>query len=267
MLSTFGVRVTVLEQGPHLLGAEDPDIARAVAEIFAGEGIDVRADVRVSRVARKPDGSVAAVLADGQELIADELLVAAGREPATSGLGLEAAGVRLDGRGFVAVDDELRTSAEHTWAAGDVAGGPQFTHRSLDDYRVLKANLAGSHRSIAGRLMPYAVFLTPELARVGMTERQARDAGREVRVARIPVAAIPRARTARETGGVWKAVVDAYTAEILGVALLGHDAGEALTTVQTAMLCGLPYTALRDMVITHPTMTEGLNLLFEAVPD
>jgi pyruvate/2-oxoglutarate dehydrogenase complex dihydrolipoamide dehydrogenase (E3) component len=267
MLSTFGVRVTVLEQGPHLLAAEDPDIARAVAEIFAGEGIDVRADVRVSRVARKPDGSVAVVLADRQELSADELLVAAGREPATSGLGLQAAGVRLDERGFVAVDDELRTSAEHTWAAGDVAGGPQFTHRSLDDYRVLKANLAGSHRSIAGRLMPYTVFLTPELARVGMTERQARDAGREVRVARIPVAGIPRARTARETGGVWKAVVDAYTAEILGVALLGHDAGEALTTVQTAMLCGLPYTALRDMVITHPTMTEGLNLLFEAVPD
>lgn len=257
----------MLERDPQLLGREDPDIASAVAEIFAGEGIDVRTGVAVSRVTRNADSSVTAVLADHAEVTADELLVAVGREPVAADLELDTAGVRLDEQGFVAVDDELRTTAEHTWAAGDVAGGPQFTHRSLDDYRVLKANLAGARRSIAGRLMPYTVFLTPELARVGLTERQAREAGREVRVARIPVATIPRARTARETAGVWKAVVEAHTAEILGVALLGHEAGEALTTVQTAMLAGLPYTALRDMVITHPTITEGLNLLFAAVPD
>jgi pyruvate/2-oxoglutarate dehydrogenase complex dihydrolipoamide dehydrogenase (E3) component len=267
MLNTFGARVTMLERDPQLLGREDPDIASAVAEIFAGEGIDVRTGVAVSRVTRNADSSVTAVLADHAEVTADELLVAVGREPVAADLGLDTAGVRLDEQGFVAVDDELRTTAEHTWAAGDVAGGPQFTHRSLDDYRVLKANLAGARRSIAGRIMPYTVFLTPELARVGLTERQAREAGREVRVARIPVATIPRARTARETAGMWKAVVDAHTAEILGVALLGHEAGEALTTVQTAMLAGLPYTALRDMVITHPTITEGLNLLFAAVPD
>ncbi|MDT5029027.1 MAG: putative pyridine nucleotide-disulfide oxidoreductase, partial [Micromonosporaceae bacterium] len=144
---------------------------------------------------------------------------------------------------------------------------PQFTHASLDDYRIIKANISGAARSTAVRLIPYTIFVTPELARVGMTETEARQAGHEVRVARLPVAVIPRARTMRQTAGVWKAVVDARTDQILGAALLSAEAGEVITTVQMAMLAGMPYTSLRDAIINHPTMTEGLNLLFASFTD
>lgn len=197
-------------------------------------------------------------------MTADDLLVAVGREPVTDGLDVEQAGVELDDRGFVVVDQHLRTTAEHTWAAGDVAGSPQFTHASLDDYRIIKANLSGGSRSTADRLIPYTVFVTPELARVGLTETQARERGYDVEVARLPAAAIPRAKTMRQTECVWKAVVDAGTERVLGAAFLSAEASESITTVQTAMLAGLPYTSLRDAIINHPTMTEGLNLLFES---
>ncbi|HET7304039.1 MAG TPA: FAD-dependent oxidoreductase [Segeticoccus sp.] len=208
---------------------------------------------------------VTLTLEDGTVLEGDELLVATGRAPVTAGLGLESAGVRLTGRGFVEVDDHLRTSAEHVWAAGDVAGSPQFTHASWNDFRVLRANLTGQDASTAGRIVPYTVFTTPELARVGMTEAQAREDGHEVRVARIPVSAIPRAKTLHESTGTWKAVVDAGSDQILGAALLGHGSGEVISTVQVAMLAGLPYQALREAVLTHPTMGEGLNLLFDTL--
>ncbi|PWR11901.1 mercuric reductase [Micromonospora acroterricola] len=265
MFASFGSTVTVVEGGPHLLAREDPDVGDAVTRIFLDDGIDVRVGTTVTRVDRDADGGVRLLLDDGGTVSGDDVLVAVGREPVTDGLGLDAAGVRLNDRGFVVVDEYLRTSAERTWAAGDVAGTPQFTHASLDDYRIIRANLAGEQRSTAGRLIPYTVFTTPELARVGLTETEARRAGYDVQVAHLPVAAIPRARTLRQTTGMWKAVVDAATDRILGVALLGAEAGEVITSVQLAMLAGMPWTTLRDAVITHPTMTEGLNLLFASL--
>jgi pyruvate/2-oxoglutarate dehydrogenase complex dihydrolipoamide dehydrogenase (E3) component len=237
-------------------------VAAAVAQVFAADGITVRLGSRVTEVARGDDGTIALDLGGGERFVADELLVATGRAPVTDALGLDAAGVATDERGFVVVDERLATTAPHTWAAGDVAGTPQFTHASLDDYRVIKVNLAGGRATTSGRLLPYAVFTDPELARVGMTERQARDAGHRVRVARLPVAAIPRARTMRRTTGLWHAVVDAADARILGATLFGPAAGEVITTIQIAILAGLPYPALRDGIIAHPTMTEGLNMLF-----
>ncbi|MFF4889353.1 dihydrolipoyl dehydrogenase family protein [Micromonospora chersina] len=262
MFAAFGSAVTVIEAGPRLLSREDAEISDAIAGIFAADGIDVRTATGVGRIDRNPDGSVRVVTADGDAVDGDAVLVAVGRAPVTRELNLHAAGVRTNERGFVLVDEHLRTSAEETWAAGDVAGSPQFTHASLDDYRVIRSQFAGTPRSTTGRLVPYTVFTTPELARVGLTEAEARAAGHQVRVVRLPVAAIPRARTLRQTTGLWKAVIDSHTDRILGAALLGAEAGEVITSVQLAMLAGMPYPALRDAVITHPTMTEGLNLLF-----
>ncbi|WP_330437732.1 FAD-dependent oxidoreductase [Micromonospora sp. NBC_00821] len=265
MFALFGSAVTLVEGGPRLLTREDPDVSDAVTRVFLDDGIDVRVGVAVARVDREADDSLRVTLDDGSVVIGDDVLVAAGREPVTDGLGLDVAGVRLSERGFVEVDEHLRTSAERTWAAGDVAGSPQFTHVSLDDYRIIRANLAGGQRSTADRLIPYAVFTTPELARIGLTETEARRAGYDIQVAHLPVAAIPRARTLRQTQGMWKAVVDTSTDRILGAALLGAEAGEVITSVQLAMLAGMPWTALRDAIITHPTMTEGLNLLFASM--
>ncbi len=155
----------------------------------------------------------------------------------------------------------------HTWAAGDVAGSPQFTHASWKDFRIVRTNLTGGDAITTGRLVPYTVFITPELARVGLTETEAHSQGRRVKVARIPLAAVPRAKTLHETVGLWKAVVDADTDLILGAALLGHDSGEVISALQMAMLGGLRYQQVRDAVLTHPTMGEGLNLLFDTITD
>lgn len=261
MFAAFGSRVTVIEKGPRLLPREDEDIAAAVTDLLTADVVTISLGASPASV----QSGRTVVLDDGSTIPGDDLLVAVGRTPVTAGLGLDAAGVKTDESGYVAVDEYLATSAPHTWAAGDVAGTPQFTHASLDDYRVLRTNLTGGGRSTRRRLIPYTLFITPELSRVGLTEAQARAAGHEVLVATLPVAAIPRARTMRETTGTWKAVVDARTDRILGASLLGPDTGEVITTVQSAMLANLPYQALRDMIITHPTMTEGLNLLFAAL--
>ncbi|MET3921560.1 pyruvate/2-oxoglutarate dehydrogenase complex dihydrolipoamide dehydrogenase (E3) component [Arthrobacter sp. UYEF20] len=183
-------------------------------------------------------------------------------------MNLEAAGVELTDHGFIKVDEYLHTGAEGVWAAGDAAGTPQFTHASYDDdYRVLKTNLTagnggGKPRSTKGRLIPYSVFTTPELGRVGLSEQQARDAGHNIRIAKMPVTAIPRARTIGHLEGTWKAVIDRETNRILGAALLGAEASEAIAVVQMAMLAGLEYTTVRDAIVTHPTIAEGLTLLF-----
>jgi pyruvate/2-oxoglutarate dehydrogenase complex dihydrolipoamide dehydrogenase (E3) component len=261
MLNLMGVHVTLVHRGAHLLGREDPDVAAAVAEGFTRDGIEVRLGVEATRVTRAADGTVSVELSDGGTVSALDILVALGREPVTAGLGLEKTGVELTPRGFVAVDQHLRTTADGVWAAGDVAGSPQFTHASWNDFRILKANLAGGSLSTRDRLVPYAVFITPELGRVGLTETEARAAGHNVRVARMPVSAIPRARTIGELDGVWTAVVDHDTDLILGAALLSAEASEVTAVVQMAMLGGLRYQQVRDAVITHPTMAEGLQLL------
>ncbi|GGR77247.1 pyridine nucleotide-disulfide oxidoreductase [Streptomyces humidus] len=262
MFAAFGSRVTVVSRHSRLLPQEDAEIAAAVGDLLSGHGVTVLFERRVARVGRDAGGEVTVVLEDGLEITGDDLLVAVGRVPVTEELDLERAGVAVTAAGFVDVDEHLATTAQHTWAAGDVAGSPQFTHAALDDYRILKENLAGGSRSTRDRLIPRTTFLGLDLAHVGLTEEQARRLGHRVKIARLPVAAIPRARTTGETQGLWKAVVDAETHRILGATLLGPETGETLTTVQTAMLAGLPCTALRDMVISHPTMTEGLNMLF-----
>jgi probable pyridine nucleotide-disulfide oxidoreductase len=265
MFAIFGSSVTLLQAADQLLPREDPDVAGQVADILTAQGVEVRLGVPVVDVRR--DAQVSVTLDDGAEVGGDEVLVATGRAPVTGGLGLDRAGVQLTGRGFVVVDDHLRTTAKRVWAAGDVAGSPQFTHASWHDFRILRANLTGGDAVTTGRLVPYTVFVTPELARVGMTEIQARAQGRNVNVAKLPVAAIPRAKTLHDKVGTWKAVVDADTDEILGVAFLGHNAGEVISAVQLAMLGGLRYQQVRDAVLTHPTMGEGLNLLFDALDE
>jgi pyruvate/2-oxoglutarate dehydrogenase complex dihydrolipoamide dehydrogenase (E3) component len=262
MLHLMGVRVTVVHRGAHLLGREDADVGAAVGEVFRRDGIEMRLGVEATKVTRAADGTVTVDLCDGATVTAKDVLVALGRTPVTAGLGLEKAGVELTPRGFVAVDQHLRTTADGVWAAGDVAGSPQFTHASWNDYRILKANLAGGDLSTTDRLVPYAVFITPELGRVGLTESEARAAGYNVRIARMPVSAIPRARTIGGLDGVWKAVVDRDTDLILGAALLSAEASEVTAVVQMVMLGGLRYQQVRDAVITHPTMAEGLQLLF-----
>jgi pyruvate/2-oxoglutarate dehydrogenase complex dihydrolipoamide dehydrogenase (E3) component len=267
MYALFGSQVIMLQSRSQLLHREDPDIAAEVAEILTDQGVEVRLNARATAVRRNGDGEVLVILEDGSEVDGDDLLVATGRTPVTADLGLPAAGVEITDRGFIQVDDHLHTSADHVWAAGDVAGSPQFTHASWNDFRILKANLNHGDAATRGRIVPYTVFITPELARVGSTETQARAQGHNVAVSKIAVSAIPRAKTLHDTTGTWKAVVDADTNLILGAALLGHSAGEVISTLQMAMLGGLRYQQVRDAVLTHPTMGEGLNLLFDALDD
>jgi pyruvate/2-oxoglutarate dehydrogenase complex dihydrolipoamide dehydrogenase (E3) component len=192
-----------------------------------------------------------------------DVLAAMGRAPNTEELDLPAAGVETDARGFIKVNERLETSAAGVWALGDVGGGPQFTHASLDDYRIVKANVFGNGgRTTRDRLMPYTLFIDPELGRVGLTEEDAVRRGHQVLVGRLPAAAVSRARTSGETRGFWKAVVDGPSGRILGAAILAAEGGEVMAVVQIAMQAGLPYTALRDMIYAHPTMAEGLNDLF-----
>jgi pyruvate/2-oxoglutarate dehydrogenase complex dihydrolipoamide dehydrogenase (E3) component len=267
MYALFGSQVIMFQGRSQLLPREDPDVAAEVAEILVDQGVEVRLNARATAVRRNGNGEVTVILEDGTQVVGDELLVATGRSPVTADLGLAAAGVEITDRGFIQVDDHLRTSADHVWAAGDVAGSPQFTHASWNDFRILKANLDHSDAATRGRIVPYTVFITPELARVGIAETQARAQGHRVAVGKISVSAIPRAKTLHDTTGTWKAVVDADTDLILGAALLGHNAGEVISTLQMAMLGGLRYQQVRDAVLTHPTMGEGLNLLFDALDD
>jgi pyruvate/2-oxoglutarate dehydrogenase complex dihydrolipoamide dehydrogenase (E3) component len=266
MFAAFGSRVTVLERGPHLLPQEDGDIAAALTACLQEDGVELITDATVREVRRERD-AVHLSLQDGRTLTTDDVLAATGRDPVTRYLGLETAGVQTDERGFVRVDDRLATDAPHTWAVGDVAGSPQFTHVSLDDYRIVKANLDGGTRTTIGRLIPYTVFIDPELGRVGLTEREARRRGHDVHVAKMPAVAVPRARTLGATRGIFKAVVERGTDRILGAAILAANGGEVIAVIQAAMLGGVRSAALRDAVLAHPTMAEGLNTLFASWVD
>ncbi len=265
----FGSRVTVVDHGPQLLGREDADVAEAISSLFSDEGIEVALGAETERVEGR-SGQVVRLrvrTAAGERTIeGTDLLVAAGRTPNTDGIGLELAGIERTERGHVKVDDQLRASAEGVWAMGECAGSPQFTHVAFDDFRVVRDNLAGKPRTTRGRLVPYCVFTDPELGRVGIDEGEARRRGIAVRVARLPMASVLRARATGETRGFVKALVGAEDDHLLGFTMLGAGAGEVIAVVQTAMLAGLPYTALRDAIFTHPTMAEGLNVLFAAPP-
>ena len=264
----FGSHVTIVEAGPQLAGREDPDIAAALLEMLHDEGIVVhlgaevvgvrgRSGENVSLQVRTPSGN--------QTIDGCDILVAAGRTPNTDGIGLDLAGVALDARGCIAVNHRLETSAPDVWAVGECAGSPQFTHVSFDDFRVIRDNLAGRDRTTHGRLIPYCMFTDPPLARVGLSESEARHRSIAVRVAKLPIVAVLRSRTTSETRGFMKALVEADGDRILGFAMLGADAGEVTAVVQTAMLAGMPYTGLREAIIAHPTMAEGLGALFANV--
>ena len=265
----LGSAVTVIERGPQLAGREDPDVGAAVLALFLEEGIAVELNTLVTQVTGRSGEAVTRRLLQGggeRTLEGSDILVAAGRVPQTAGIGLEKAGVDVDAAGFVVVDERLATTAPGIWALGEAAGSPMFTHVALDDYRIAKSVILGGDRTTRGRLIPYAVFIEPELGRVGLNETDARRQGIAVRVAKLSMPAVPRARTLSETRGFMKALVQADGDAILGFAMLGAQAGEVVAAVQVAMWSQLPYTALRDGILAHPTMAEGLNLLFSNVP-
>lgn len=263
MMAAFGADVTLIEGGEHILAREDADVAEEMAANLAAQGVTVRTGERAVRVSSGDEGVLVHTTAG--EVSGTRLLVALGRTPVTKGLGLEAAGVELTERGFVKVDSRLETTAPGVYAAGDVAGTPQFTHASWNDFRVLRDLFAGKDASTEGRLIPWAVFATPELGRVGMSESEARASGRDIRVAKVAAAAVPRAKTHGHVEGFYKVVVDAETEEILGAAIVAESASEVIAAVQTAMLGGLPWPKLRDAVIAHPTMAEGLNIVLDSL--
>jgi pyruvate/2-oxoglutarate dehydrogenase complex dihydrolipoamide dehydrogenase (E3) component len=268
-LRRFGSAVTVIEHGKQIASKEDPDVAQALLENFASEGINVLLETQVRAVEGLSGKQIRIRVEDrhgDQTIEGSDLLVAAGRAPNTRGIGLEAAGVELDERGYIKVNERLETTAEGVWAMDDCAGSPQFTHVAFDDFRVVRDNLTGGNRTTRDRLIPFCMFTDPELARVGLNESEAKSRGIGYRLAKIPMAAVLRAVTLSETRGFVKILVDARSDRILGFTALGVEASEMMAAVQTAMLGGLPYPVLRDAIFTHPTAAEGLNSLLASVP-
>ncbi|HEX8880621.1 MAG TPA: FAD-dependent oxidoreductase [Candidatus Acidoferrum sp.] len=268
-LRRFGSAVTLIERSRQIAAAEDPDIAQVLLENFANEGIEVLLDTRVRNV-QGLSGEKVRIVAErsqGEERIeGTDLLVATGRTPNTQGIGLEAAGVELDARGYIKVNERLETSAESVWAMGDCAGSPHFTHVAFDDFRVVRDNLNGGSRTTRERLIPFCMFTDPELARVGLNESEAKRRGVGYRLAKMPMAAVLRAVALGETRGFVKILIDTQSDRILGFTALGVEGSEMMAAVQTAIIGGLPYTALRDAIFTHPTTAEGLNSLLATVP-
>jgi pyruvate/2-oxoglutarate dehydrogenase complex dihydrolipoamide dehydrogenase (E3) component len=265
----FGSQVTVVESGPQVMSREDPDVAGEIQRILREEGIQFLLAAETVNVEGRSgeEVSVAARTASGdQKIEGSDILVATGRIPNTAQIGLEKAGVELDSRGYIRVNERLETTASGVWAMGDCAGSPQFTHVAGDDFQIVRDNLAGGKRSTRDRLVPYCMFTDPPLARVGMSEGEAQRQGVTARVARLPMSAVLRTETTDETQGFMKVLVGGSEDRILGFAMIGAEAGEVMAVVQTAMLANLPYSTLRDAILTHPTMAEGLGSLFSNVP-
>ena len=265
----FGSRVTIIERSARLASREDEDVSAGLRELFEKEGIELILNASPLRVAGASSKSVQLTVAQGgteSTLEGTHLLVATGRTPNTAGIGLELAGVELTERGYIKVNARLETTAASVWAIGDCAGSPQFTHIAFDDFRVIRDNLAGGNRLTTGRQVPYCMFTDPELARVGLSETEAKAKGIAYRLAKLPMSSVLRTRTLSETRGFMKALVDTESDRILGFTAFGVGAGEIMAAVQIAMLGKLPYIALRDAVLTHPTLAEGLVALFSAVP-
>jgi len=261
----LGSAVTVIQSRPQLLPREDTDVAEEVRKIVEEDGIEVLLNASARSVRREGNGVAVTVKVDGseREVSGSHLLLAVGRVPNTDMLNLPAAGIEADERGFVRVNEYLETNVAGIYAIGDVKGGPAFTHISYDDYRVLEANLLkGKRLTIAGRMVPYTVFIDPQLGGIGLTEREARAQGKKIRVAKMAATSIARALESDETRGFLKVIVDAETEQILGAAMLTVDGGEMASMVQIAMMGKLPYTALRDATWSHPTWSEALNNVF-----
>ena len=269
-LRRLGSRVTLIHRGSQLAAREDPDVAEAILQLFRDEGIDVLLATHALRVSGLSGEQVSLQLQSGNEartVEGTDILVALGRTPNTTGVGLDKAGIEVTNEGHIWVNDCLETTAPNVWAMGDCAGSPYFTHVSEDDFAIIHENLNGGRRSTRDRLVPFCVFIDPELARVGLNESQARERGLAYRVASVPVASGWRPWTISEKRGFMKTLIDEHSDRILGFTAFGPEAGELMGTVQLAMLAGLPYTTLRDAMFAHPTMTEGLRALFVSVPE
>ncbi|HTX22137.1 MAG TPA: FAD-dependent oxidoreductase [Candidatus Aquilonibacter sp.] len=265
----FGSRVTIIERNGRLLHREDEDVSEALHTLCRDEGIEMVTGARVTRVEGNSGQAVKIHAAQaGSEIVLEgtHILVAAGRTPNTKGIGLELAGIEITERGHIKVNERLETTVPGAWAVGECAGSPQFTHIAFDDFRVVRDNLTGGNRVTTGRQVPFCLFTDPELARIGLGESEAKARGIPYRLAKIPMAAVLRTRTLSETRGFMKALVAVDSDRILGFTAFGVEAGELLAAVQVAMAAGLPYTVLRDAIFTHPTLSEGLVVLFTAVP-
>lgn len=268
-LRRFGSDVTIIDRNTHLLHREDPDVTEAIEELLRDEGVHLMTSTRINCVGGKSGAAVRLhVTQDGKDTVLEgsHLLVATGRTPNTNGIGLDRAGVKVNDRGFVKVNDRLETTAAGVWAVGDCAGSPHFTHIAFDDFRIVRDNLSGRRRATNGRQVPFCMFTDPEMARVGLSETEAKARKIAYRLAKIPIMNVLRTRTLSETRGFMKALIDTNSDRILGFTALGPEAGELIAVVQVAMLAGTPYTTLRDAVFTHPTMAEGFISLFNNVP-
>jgi len=274
-LRRLGSRVTLIERGPQLVMNEDADVSQAILQLFLDEGIDVLLGTQVLRVNGLSGDHISVELQSGnvtpapniQTVEGTDILVAVGRTLNTAGIGLEKAGIEVTEKGHIRVNDRLETTAPNVWAMGECAGSPYFTHVSEDDASIILENLNGARRSTSNRLVPYCVFIDPELARVGLNESQARASNVAYRVASVPVTSGWRPWTISEKRGFMKTLIEVDSDRILGFTGFGPEAGELMGTVQLAMLAGVPYTVLRDAMFAHPTMTEGLKALFMGVPE
>jgi pyruvate/2-oxoglutarate dehydrogenase complex dihydrolipoamide dehydrogenase (E3) component len=268
-MSRFGSKVTIIDRNDRLLHLEDDDVTSGLASLFTHEGIDTVLHARVTHVSGRSGTAVTVVVDQGgreKTLVGSHLLVATGRRPNTENIGLELAGVELNDRGYIKVNERLETTAPGIWAIGEVAGTPQFTHVSVDDFRVVRDNLAGGNHVTTWRVIPHTLFTDPELARIGLTEKEANGQNIAYRLFKIPMERVLRAHTLSETRGFLKALVGLDNDLILGFTAFAVDAGEIMASVQTAMIAGLPYTALRDAIWAHPTLLEGLTPLFSSAP-
>ena len=261
----FGSQVTIIQSREQLLNLEDPDVAHEVENIFKEDGIDILLNANATRASRS-DGEIrldVEAQARSQTLAGSHLLIATGRSPNSDTLNLAAAGIRTDSHGFIIANDRLETTARSIYVLGDIKGGPAFTHISYDDYRIIRTNvIEKGEASTAGRLVPYTVFIDPQLGRIGMTETEARTRNKKIRVAKMPMTYVARALEVDESRGFMKAIVDTDSGQILGAAILGIEGGEIMAMIQLAMMGNLPYTLLRDGVFAHPTLAESLNNLF-----
>lgn len=268
MFRRYGSQVTIVQRGDHLLTREDADVADEVASVLREDGITLLLSAEAIRAeqsggiihltVRTPDGE--------QQLTGSHVLAAAGRSPNTEKLNLAAAGIETDKHGFIKVNDRLETNVPSVYALGDVKGGPQFTHISYDDFRIIRANvIEGGNASVNDRLVPYTVFIDPQLGRVGLTETEARARGLNIRIAKLPMTSVARAIEMSETRGFMKAIVDAETEQILGCAVFGVEGGELMSMFEIAMMGQVPYTKLKDGIFAHPTLAESLNNLFTAM--
>ena len=271
MMHRFGSEVTVFARGGQILSHEDAEVAEALANCLRREGVKIQLNAAAEEVRKSSDGQVEVTFRTPkgkQQWTGSHLLVALGRVPVTKDLDLPTAGVETTANGFIKVNDRLETNIPGVWAIGDVSGGPQFTHASLDDFRILRDNVFGSgNRSRSDRYVPSTLFTDPELAHVGLTEKEALAQGFEIRVLQVPITplTVPRARTTGQMVGLLKATIDKSTQRILGCTVLAAEAGEMIGTVQAVMMAQLPAAALRDAVLSHPTMVEGFNALFAAL--